>query len=138
MVGFCGLQRQHQPVQPHRKTNPRRLGSAYGLAQAVVAAAAEQRILRTQSSMREFEGRPCVVIESAHQPRIQLVGDASGIERRSHGCKMVLRLLVKRIGDLGQRIDDRLILMHLAVQHAQGIRDRPSLAVCTYPRRDRD
>src|ERR1700722_7248257 len=49
--GFLRLQRQHQPVQSHREADSRRLRSANSLAQSVIAAAAEQSVLRTQPTV---------------------------------------------------------------------------------------
>jgi hypothetical protein len=79
--GFEGLQGQHQPVFAHGKADARRFGSADGLAQAVVAAAAEQRVLRAQAAVRELEGGARVVVEAAHQAVVARVGHAGRVER---------------------------------------------------------
>ena len=70
--------------KPDGEADPRRLGPADRLAQPVVAPAAEQRVLRAQPAVRELEGRARVVVEAAHQPRIQRVRHAGGIQRRRH------------------------------------------------------
>ena len=120
------------------KPMPGRFGAADGLAEAVVAAAAEQGILRAQAAVRELEGGAGVVVEAAHQAVVARVGHAGGIERREDGGEVRLRVLVERVGDHGQRVDDGLIGGHLAVEHAQRIGDGAALAVRAHLADDRD
>ena len=89
------LQSEDKPVLAHGKSDSRRLGPADRLAQAVVAPAAEQGILRAQSAMREFERGPGVVVQAANQAVIACVGNIGGIERRRHLYKVRLGILVK-------------------------------------------
>ena len=128
----CGLQSEHQPVEPHGKADAGSFGAAYGFAQAVVASAAEQCVLRTQASVRELERGAGVVIQAAHQPRIQLYGTPAASSAAITAAKCFLRFLVELIGDLGQRLDDGLVFGHLAIQHAQRVGDGAPLAVLAH------
>src|SRR4029077_6784400 len=95
-------------------------------------ATAQQRVLRTQTAMREFKGRARVVIEAANQAMIPMIRNTACIKRRAYCRKVRRRCFVERICDAGESVDDRLILRHLAIEHAQRIRLRASLAVNTH------
>ena len=56
-------------------------------------------------------------------------GNADGIQHRSHRREMFAAGLVEILADLGQLLDDRLVLRNFAVEHAQRIGLRPALAV---------
>ena len=92
-LGRAGQQGQHQPVLAHGKADARRFGPADGLAQPVVAAAAEQGILRAQAAVGELEGGAGVVVQAAHQPVIARVRHAGRIQRRRHRGKVRLARL---------------------------------------------
>ena len=131
-AGFLGEQREHQPVLAHGKADAGGFGPADGFAQAVVAAAAEQGVLRAQAAVRELEGGAGVVVEAAHQAVIARVGHAGGIERGGDGGEVGLGVFVERVGDLGQRVDDGLVFRNFAVEHAEGVGDGAALAVCAH------
>ena len=86
--------------------------------------------------MRELERGARVVVQPAHQAVIARVGHAGRIERRRHLREMRFRILIERIDNFGQRVNDRLVLGHLAVQHAQRIGDRAALAIHAHLRGD--
>ena len=123
------LEGQHQPVEAHGKADAGRFGSAEGFAEAVVAAAAEQGVLRAEAAVRELEGGAGVVVEAANQAVIERVGNAGRVEGRGDLGEVGARVFVERVGDHGQCGDDGLVLGNFAVEHAQGVGDGAALAV---------
>src|SRR6185503_6307855 len=60
-------QREDETLQAGGEANPRPVRSAERLHEAVVAATAEQRVLRSKRLPQNLECRPRVVIEAAHE-----------------------------------------------------------------------
>src|SRR5207302_6761039 len=50
-----------------------------------------------------------------------------------HRFEVFAGVFAEKLSDAWQSFDDRLILWHLTVEHAQGIRHRPSLTVLAHP-----
>jgi len=88
--------------------------------------------------MGELEGGARVVVQPAHQPMVERVRNAGGVEGRSNRGEVNLRVLVEEVGDYRQRVDDRLVGRNLAVQHAQRIGDGAALAVRAHLADDRN
>ena len=65
-----GAQRQHGAVHPQTEADPGEVLAAELGHQPVVAAAAADTGLRAQSVVDELEGGLGVVVQSAHQPRV--------------------------------------------------------------------
>ena len=78
--GFQGLEGKNEPVFAHGKADAGGFGAADGLAQAVIAAAAEQGVLGAQAAVGELEGGAGVVVEAADQAVIAGIGNAGGVE----------------------------------------------------------
>ena len=76
------VERQQDPLDPRRPADRRRRRPAELLDQAVVAAAAADLRLGAERVADEGEDRPRVVVEAADQGRVDLVGDAGGVEQR--------------------------------------------------------
>ena len=75
------LERQDQPIEPDAEPDARRRATAEQLDQAVVAAAAADRLLLALPTADvELERGPRVVVEAAHEARLEAVGDAEGVE----------------------------------------------------------
>ena len=75
-AGGSADQRKHQPVFSDGKADSRGRRAAERFGQAVVSAAAEDRILRAERAVREFKCGAGVVIEAAHQARVLDVGNS--------------------------------------------------------------
>ena len=69
---FLGLQSKHQPVEAHGEADAGGFGSADGFAEAVVAAAAEESVLRAEAAVGELEGGAGVVVEAADEAGIEV------------------------------------------------------------------
>ena len=74
--------------------------------------------------MGEFERRARVVIEPADQPVVDLKLDTNRLQDRLHRLKMLAAPFIQKLADARQFLDDRLILSHLTVKHAQRIGHR--------------
>ena len=103
---------------------------------AVIAAAAEHRILRAQVAVHDFKRRAHVVIEAAHQARSDFKRDAAVGQIALHVSEVRAADFAEIIENGGQAIDGRLIFRHFAVEHAQRICFGAALAVGAEVRRD--
>ena len=79
--------------------------------------------------MRKFERSARVVIEPAHQTVVQRKWDPYLGKNFLHRFEMLSAFLVEKLADARQRLDDRLILGHFAIEDAQRIGDRTALAI---------
>ena len=127
MRGF--FDRQHQPVFADGEANTRRGRTAEHLREAVVAPAAEQRVLRAQRAAGDLKRRARVVVEPADQTRSDLVGNPALLELRKHAVEVLPALGTQMVEDARELGDDGLVGFHLAVKHAQRVRLRAALAV---------
>ena len=76
---------QHrQPLDAGGPADPRHRRPAHQLDQPVVAAAGHHRALRAEIGRDELEGGVGVIVEAAHQARVQPVGDAEPVEPVAH------------------------------------------------------
>ena len=79
-------EREEQPVEADPEPDARRRPAAEQLDQAVVAAAAADRLLLALATRDvELERRPRVVVEPADQPGLEPVRDAERVEVRADG-----------------------------------------------------
>ena len=69
-------ERHHQALLAHRKSKARNVRTAQLLDQAVVAAPAQKGVLRPQALKRDLERGAPVVVQPAHQTRVDAVADA--------------------------------------------------------------
>ena len=138
-LGGLGVRhRHHQPIFADRKADARRMDlRAQRFRQPVVAAAAQHRVLRAQRAMHHFEGRAHVIVQAAHQPRPNLVGDAAIRQIILHRVEMRAAGVAQAIGDVRQLVDDGLVSFHFAIEHAQRIGIGAALAIAAHGVRHR-
>ena len=89
--------------------------------QAVVAAAGAHRTLRAELGRQPLENGVRVVVEPAHQARVEHVADAHGVEMPAQPLEVLARLLVEVLGQHRRAGDHVLQLRILAVENAQRI-----------------
>src|SRR4029453_12765491 len=92
------------------------------LDQAVVAAAAADSALRADCRVAELEGRAGVVVEAAHERRLELVRDADGVEQAAALGEVDSALLAERVADLRRIREQLLHPLALHVEHSEGRR----------------
>src|SRR4029077_14442339 len=88
---------------------------------SVIAAATEDRILRSQCSVGKLKGRAGVVIEAAHKAVVQGKSNPNLGENLLHRLKMFAARLVEKLADTRKLFDDGLILGHFTIENAQRI-----------------
>jgi len=88
------------------------------LDQAVVAAAAADPALRAQHVAAELEHRARVVVEAAHQQRVQRVGDSEVVQQSTHGGKVFSTGIAEVVRDLGRVCLEGLARLVLAIEQA--------------------
>ena len=86
------------------------------LDQTVISAAANDLALRAQLLGDIFERRMAIVIEPAHQPGIARPGDPDPIETVTDLPEKIRRFCGEKIVDQGCAVDNREILVLLAVE----------------------
>ena len=104
-------------------------GPAQALDQPVIAAAGDHRALGAEILGDELEGGVAVIIEAADQPRIARPVDPGGVEPGCHLGEIVGRLGREIIVDRRRAVDDRPILMLLAVEDPQRVLLEPLAAL---------
>jgi hypothetical protein len=111
----------HQPLDAAGPADAGRRRSAKLGNQPVVSSAAQHGTLRAQMRGDEFESGVGVVIEAAHQRRIDLERHAGRRKAVLHRLEEILTGLVEVIGKARGLGIDRLVALVLAVEDAQGI-----------------
>ena len=87
---------QHrQPLDAGRPADPRHRRPAHQLDQPVITPAGQHRALRAEIGRDELEDGVRVIIEAAHQPRVEPVFDAEPVEPVAHPRKELARRLVQ-------------------------------------------
>ena len=122
--------RQQRAIDAEGEADARRRRPAQRLDEAVVAAAATERVLRrVERAAGELERGAQVVVEAAHEPGLDDVRDAEGVEAVAHGGEVLGRLLAPEVGDLRRGGDQRGVLRALGVEDAQrvALQRRPAL-----------
>ena len=77
--------RQQRAVDAEREPDARRRRAAEVLDETVVATAAAERVLRrVERAALELERRAAVVVEAAHEPRVDRERDAERVSPRLH------------------------------------------------------
>src|ERR1035441_4166983 len=106
-------QHQDQAILADGEADAGSLGPAQHLAQAVVAPAAEQRVLRAQAAAvrhGELKRRPRVVVEPAYQARVHCKGNATANQRSLYLREVVSTAFVEIIADHWKRVYERLVV----------------------------
>ena len=130
-----GLVRQHdQALDAARPADAGRGRPAQLGDQPIVAAAAQHRALGADVRSDELEGGVGVVVQSAHQGRIDLEGDAGGRKPVFHRREEIPARLVEVIGERRGAGVDRLVALVLAVEDAQRIALQPVPRLLGKPR----
>ena len=130
--GGLGLQGEDEAVFADGEADAGGARATEHLGEAVVAAAAEQGVLRAEAAAvghGELEGGAGVVVEAANEAGFDDVGDAAGFERGFDLVEVRAGVVVEEVGDLREVVDDLLIVGVLAVEHAQRIGFGPALVV---------
>ena len=108
--------------RPAAKPMPGAIRAAELLHEPVVAAAAEQRVLRAERLPQHLERRARVVVEAAHQPVRDPPRNAPTSSRCAlHAGEVRRARLAQVVHRVRQPIDDRLVGRHLAVVDPQRI-----------------
>src|SRR5439155_1884759 len=84
--------REQQSLDPGAEADPRGRRAADRLDESVVAAATADGTLRADRLVTELEDRARGVIETAHERRLELGGDAVSVEVRAHLVEVPLAL----------------------------------------------
>src|ERR1700755_2263029 len=79
--------------------------------------------------MREFEGGPCVIVESANQPVVERKRNSYLSQDRLHCLKVHAASFIQKLADARQLVDNWLVLTHLTIEHTQRICYSAPLAV---------
>ena len=94
-------QGEDEPVEADPEADAGRRPAAEQLDQAVVAAAAAERLLLALAAGDvELERGPGVVVEAADEPRLQPVRDAERVEVRADGREVLGAGVAQAVGDL--------------------------------------
>ena len=104
-------------------------GRAERFRETVIASAAEHGILRAEIAVHDFERGAHVVIEAAHQARLDFERDAAIGQIGLHRREVRLADFAEVVENRRQLFDDRLIFRNLAIEHAQRIGFDAALAI---------
>ena len=116
-------EREDDAVEPEREADARRRLAAQQLDQAVIAAAAaERRLLALDALAVELERGPRVVVEAAHEPWRQPVGDAQRVEVGAGRPRSGRAGVAQVVGDGRSRGDELGQVGVLGVEQPQGVR----------------
>src|SRR5215469_16655245 len=120
---------QRQTLDARRPADARRLGTAHHAHQSVIATAGEHRALRAELGGDKFEGGVRVVIEAAHQTRIERIADAEGIETVTHTAEEFARCRREILLEGWRRRAQGDIGLVFRIEDAQRIAFEPLAAV---------
>ncbi len=115
------LEQQQHAFDPHAPADRGRALAAELLEHAVVAAAAADGALRAEAIGHPLEDGQVVVVETAHQSRIDAIAEPGGIEHGADGGEMAERLGAEEVHQPRRAVGDRLHRRVLAVEDAQRI-----------------
>ena len=118
--------REHEPLDAGGEADADAVGPAELLHEAVVAPAAENRVLRADGARQDLERRARVVVEAAHEPVRHAVRDPVDAQVLLDRREVRPARLAQVVDRVRQAVDDRLILRHLAVEDPQRVRRRPA------------
>src|SRR6185312_7809023 len=128
------FQAHNEPVFANREANSRRRDfRSERLRESIVAAAAQNRILRAKRAMHDLKRRSHVIIQPSHKPGPHFEIDFAIRQKCAHFFKMIATRIAQVIEDRRKSIDDGLILRHLAIEHPQRVRVHTPLAIATQP-----
>ncbi len=100
--------RQQYPLDPRRPARGRGRGPVEQLDQAVVAPAAAHAGLCPELVAGELEHRACVVIQPAHQGRVELVAQPGIVEQRADAREVLGVLGIEPVQELRRVAHNRL------------------------------
>ncbi len=117
-----GVTGQQQPLDADAEADARARRPADGLGQPVVAPTPADGVLRRgERRRRELEGGAGVVVEAAHQTRLEPVGHAELVEAVAHPGQVGGTGVVEVVGDPRRPLGHGPALGALAVEDPQGI-----------------
>ena len=123
------LPQRQQAFDAHGEATGRRGLAAELRNQAVIAAAGANRALGAQLIGDPFEHGQVVVVEPAHQARIDARMNARILENGLHAFEMLERVLAQIVHQLGRGLDQRLHVRILGVEDAQRIAVQATLRI---------
>ncbi|MNM79502.1 hypothetical protein D3C81_914350 [compost metagenome] len=121
------LQNQENPFEPDAKADARLVRSADLGDQAVVPSASADGVNGPDASRLVFKGRVRVIVEPANKAGIDRIINAHRFQVASHLGEVLGAFLVQAVQN-GRRVRE-LVLIDLAVQHAQRVALHAALAV---------
>src|SRR5437016_5135427 len=95
------------------------------LDEAVVATASADAALRAEGVRGELEDGPRVVVEPAHERRVELIGHGGLLEQFAHGGEVLEVVVVEMVDEARRARDHRARALVLGVERAQGVRRDP-------------
>ena len=128
------LHERHQALHAHRKTDRGRRVTPQLRDQAVVAAAGAYGILCTGGRGDPLEHRAVVVIEAAHQARVDLVAHAHAAQQATERIEVCVGLRIQMLGEQRRAANHLLHFRVLAVQDPQRVAGEAPFAVGVEPR----
>ena len=117
--------RHQDPLDPSRPADTRRRGTAQLLDQAVVATPARDARLRPEGVAGELEQRARVVIQTAHERRVDLVRNARPLQHLADLCEVRGVLLTEPLEQDRRVGHDRLRRGIGGVERAQRVQLDP-------------
>jgi hypothetical protein len=111
------------------KSAKRSIPSAHHTHQPVIAPAAQNRALGTEVMGYELEGGMTIIIEPAHEPRIEAIGDPERIEPGTHLGKEVARFRRQEFREGRRSGIDAFVALILRIENAQRILFEPAQTV---------
>ena len=99
------LEREQQALDAGAEADPGRRRTADLLDEPVVAAAAADRRVRVLVGTDELERRARVVVEPAHERRVEHVRHAVEVELRAHLVEMRAAVVAQRLADLRRVVE---------------------------------
>src|SRR5438309_391184 len=123
------LQRQDQAVFANGKADTLGWRTAQQFYQPIVASAAADGILRTESLRRDFKRGAHVIVEAAHKSPVLAVDYSAHFELMFYGSVVLRAVLAQVIGDARQLGDDGLLAFEFGIEDTQRVRFNAPLAV---------
>ena len=132
---LAGLHAHHQAVFADGESDARRVNlRTQRFGEPVVAAAAQDGVLRAQRAVHHFERSAHVIVQTAYHARPDLGFDAAALQEPAHRREVVAAWLTQMVQNAGKPVDDGLVGLHLAIQHAQGVGFGAALAIAAHSR----
>ncbi len=121
----------YETLHSNGKADPRKVGSAQVLHQAVVPSSASYGILGSQAVCDHFERGPHVIIQPPHHSRVDHKGRIEVFQIGLDAFEMLCALAANGFQEHGSARKQLLAAFHLAVEGPERVRVPPPLTVGT-------